>query len=60
MERRNGGDRGGFQQCAFLAMLINYIQNAMLQSDLEALPPDLPWYLLNCQFQDLEKESRPG
>jgi len=60
MKRRNGGDRGGSQQRAFSATLINYIQNGMLQSGLEALPPDLPRYLLNCQFWDWEKESRPG
>lgn len=31
-------------------MFINYDQNGILQSHLEALLPDLPWYLLICQF----------
>lgn len=48
--KRSGGDHGGSQQRAFLATLINYIQNGMLQSDLEALPSDFPWYLLLCQL----------
>lgn len=50
MKRRRGGDCGGSQQRVVLAALINYIQKVVLQSDLEALPPDFPWYLLLCQF----------
>lgn len=50
MKRRSGGDCGGSQQRAFSEVLINYIQNVMLQRDLEALPPHFPRHLLLCQF----------
>lgn len=40
------------QQRVFSSALINYIQNVVLQRDLEELSPDLhlPWQSLVCQF----------
>lgn len=40
----------GLYNVVFWSIFINYDQNVILQSHLEALLPDLPWYLLICQF----------
>lgn len=60
------------QQYAFSYALINYIQNVVLQRDVEELSPDLhlPWHSLVCHFlvpnwsgvlvQNMEMVSKPG